>query len=557
MQPDGQTLSGVSLAANYFPGSWANGSTEPMYANYIYAYPGQSGTLTFNGLPTGTYSVYAYTFDGNFTLTVGGVSQGTQTTTYNYPTINPPPWIAGTHYALWSNVGVTAGQPMVLTVLPGLHDGYAVISGVQIAYSGTSPSITLSGLTNGTTIGGVVTLPVEVAGPSGNITVISLEDSGVPVASYLPPFQLPAPLLEFDTTELTNGVHNISAYAMVINPGTGLEDGSQIIYEGESVTNTVTVYNEISFPNWMGTFGELSNSLAVVAFSGHANAQWQLDTYGSRSGYIGSFVGTTPDGNIDVEWNLLGPNGVLHTDPSFTFNLTTVHAEGLQRVQTTKPTPPTYRITDTWPARGGWVIANQQAWQTCVGAAELDTATDGFVSIAQGLGLPVSPATSDPSSGEAYRIPFGTGNPNAPAAWAAFRAAIYNATNRNLFYLGHGDPTGIGASMSTNRFIPATEIGAILGTMPLTSAPHKYRFVYLDGCSTASGHLPEAFGIIKKQNVDSAIMQTQASARPLLRGGRRTRLLDLCTIQSLLTTLILSKTSKPSGQTDTVRMTRF
>jgi hypothetical protein len=83
--PDGKTASGVSLTASNFPGSYGNGSTEPMYEHYIYPWEGQSGTMTFSNLPASACSVYAYSFDGDFTLTVGGVSQGAQTTAYNYP----------------------------------------------------------------------------------------------------------------------------------------------------------------------------------------------------------------------------------------------------------------------------------------------------------------------------------------------------------------------------------------------------------------------------------------------------------------------------------------
>jgi hypothetical protein len=146
LEPDGRTPSGVSLTASNFPGAWGNGSTEPMYAGYIYAPIGQSGTMTFSNLPVGTCSVYVYSFDGDFTLTVGGVNYGTNTTVYDYPVTNPPPWIEWLHYALWTGVSIPAGQPpMVLTVWPGRHDNYAVISGMQIAYSvsgATPPSIT-------------------------------------------------------------------------------------------------------------------------------------------------------------------------------------------------------------------------------------------------------------------------------------------------------------------------------------------------------------------------------------------------------------------------------
>jgi hypothetical protein len=126
----------VGLSAPAFGGDWADGSTDPMYNDYIYPGHGYSGTMTVTNLPPGAYCVYAYSFDGNFALSVGANSYGTNTTAYNISggviATNPPPWIPGLHYASWTNVIVTAGQPMVLTVMPGLHDGWAVIAGLQI-----------------------------------------------------------------------------------------------------------------------------------------------------------------------------------------------------------------------------------------------------------------------------------------------------------------------------------------------------------------------------------------------------------------------------------------
>jgi hypothetical protein len=131
------TNSSAGLSANGFPGVWADGATiDPMYNDYIYPGMGYSGTMTVTNLPPGAYCVYAYSFDGNFALSVGTNSYGTNTTAYNISggkiATNPPPWVPGLHYASWTNVVVTAGQPMVLTVMPGLHDGWAVICGLQI-----------------------------------------------------------------------------------------------------------------------------------------------------------------------------------------------------------------------------------------------------------------------------------------------------------------------------------------------------------------------------------------------------------------------------------------
>lgn len=66
----------------------------------------------------------------------------------------------------------------------------------------------------------------------------------------------------------------------------------------------------------------------------------------------------------------------------------------------------------------------------------------------------------------------------------------------------HLGSTSIGASANANRFISATEIASRLFTIPAgQTSRHGYRFVFPFGCETASGTLPEAFGIIHRENV--------------------------------------------------------
>ena len=163
------------------------------------------------------------------------------------------------------------------------------------------------------------------------------------------------------------------------------------------------------------------------------------------------------------------------------------------------------------------MVVNQQAWNNLVGNDELDTMTDGFAQTAQGLSLAVRPTAP---AGTAYRLRFGASDPNGDSDWAAFRSALYTNLSRNLFYLGHGSPAGLGYNQTTtNRSILATEIAKNLATIPagLTNK-HKYRFVCIDGCSTASGTLPESFGIIHKGNVDGGYY-ADASLRPSAYAG--------------------------------------
>jgi hypothetical protein len=130
------SYSPVNVAAGGYFNAATDASYNRMLNAYIFGSQNQNLTLTFTGLPGGSYIVCAYSFDGNFSLSAGGTGYGTLTTSYTAPVglnLNPPPWLFGLDYVCWNNVAVAAGQSLVLTVMPGLHDGYPIICGVQIA----------------------------------------------------------------------------------------------------------------------------------------------------------------------------------------------------------------------------------------------------------------------------------------------------------------------------------------------------------------------------------------------------------------------------------------
>ncbi len=187
------TVTPAGLTVANAPGAWGNGSPDQMYDDYIYPFNGGNVTVTVTNLPAGQYDLLAYAYDGNFELTAGGVSLGVQTTRDNIRT-NLPGWAAGVQYARFTNVSVAVGQPLVLTVRPGL-DGYAVISGLQLSASlstntvpGTNPPAgncvavptgaiswwrgegsTLDNIrtNHGTVVGGVTTVPGKVGNGFG------------------------------------------------------------------------------------------------------------------------------------------------------------------------------------------------------------------------------------------------------------------------------------------------------------------------------------------------------------------------------------------------------
>jgi hypothetical protein len=130
---DGTTATSVGMTIQNADGAWFNGSPDPMY--YAYLYPlvfayGANITVTFTGLPSGEYDLYAYTSDGNTQVSIGGLSYGVQYTQDPSPS-SPVVWTQGRQYDKF-DITVGAGQNVVLTEMPGQMAGLAVISGFQI-----------------------------------------------------------------------------------------------------------------------------------------------------------------------------------------------------------------------------------------------------------------------------------------------------------------------------------------------------------------------------------------------------------------------------------------
>ena len=353
----------------------------------------------------------------------------------------------------------------------------------------------LYGITNGATLSGIVRIPVELANGSGTVSTMSLTENDSPVGNSVQTAPLASLALIVDTTQMANGDHQVSASAR-------WEDTNGGIWEADSPPITVTVSNEVSFENWMPQFGELGNSLLIRATSAHPDTDWYIDVYDSHYSYIGTFGGHTYDGDITVAWNLIGPDNVVHTnDNFFIFKVSTQYID--------PPSPKTFKHWEQWSGHGAWVAVAQHAWDSYHDVDLLYGELSGFIGGALGQSWPVLPSPqgqNDYGSYLAYGLTFGSGNPQGDTDWHNFRNALYDSRSRNLVYFGHGGPTGLGYdTTSTNRFISATEIGNMLHTIPIGQTnSHSFRFAFLDGCSTAKGNLPEALGMIHRENVDGS-----------------------------------------------------
>jgi hypothetical protein len=121
----------VCMSVSDAAGAWNDESADPMYKTYDYPLDGGNNVVTFSHLPEGKYDILAYSPDGNYEITVNGVSYGVKTT-HDSPLSSTPVWREGVQYAYWNEVPVAAGQSLVLTVRKG-SGNYAILCGIQIS----------------------------------------------------------------------------------------------------------------------------------------------------------------------------------------------------------------------------------------------------------------------------------------------------------------------------------------------------------------------------------------------------------------------------------------
>jgi hypothetical protein len=409
----------------------------------------------------------------------------------SYWAILPPPLQA----ELMDKLGLTSDTVTSDSVTPMGSSGSSTNSIVGTGfYRVVRDGVHLVGISNNMVLSGIVKIPVELGNASGQIVSMCISEDDSPVGNSIQcPVSNPY-FITLDTTEMTNGVHQINGSAR-------WEDTNGNDWEVDSPTFTVTTSNEITFENWMPAFGQLGNTLLIRATSAHPVTQWEIDVYGSTNNYIGSFLGDTTNGDISVVWDLVDYYGVQHTnDPFFSFTLETQYVD--------PKTPKTYKQTDPWSGPGGWAFGIQHAFDWLTDVNLLYEEMDGFYNAAKG-NFPVGPTTGP----EPFAMDFQGGNETNE--WYNFNATVLDPQGRNLVYFGHGGPTGLGYDQhNTNVSLTVNQIAAVLHTIPAgqTNA-HKFRFVFLDGCSTAKGTLPEAFGIPHKEKV-SLTDFSNASIRP-------------------------------------------
>lgn len=381
----------------------------------------------------------------------------------------------------------------------------------------------LGGITNNSTLSDYFTV---TARPEFGVKYLRLlvDGQGFPGQSaLLPPFTNTIAFEWVDSARMSNGgPYNIQVEAVyqVESPH------SEGIHHTLSQPVQVSVFNELSFPNWDDATEDEVCGFDIV--SAHPVVDWEIDVYNIYD-YIAWLEGQIPDiwpihvqtgsttnGIIQYDWNYLDDFGVWRTniwdDPYFVSFTYTEWTSGSQSSGGGGPGPldsggsaatmnPLKRQPPKWPPQGHWVVAWQDMFRHYYDANNY--LRSAFTSIKNMANLPESDVPAAPpfwqppiggTNAQTFPIRFFYNqfrtdlNPTNSDFYQStlndqrlFELMLRDSRARNLFYYGHSSPEWIASSV----------YAALLRDYGM----HRYRFVWLDGCETSEGTWPNTFNI--------------------------------------------------------------
>jgi hypothetical protein len=255
----------------------------------------------------------------------------------------------------------------------------------------------------------------------------------------------------------------------------------------------------IIFPDGWPLAGD---AMYIGAQTTHKNGSWVMDIYGQEN-YLISF-----DGPVDANGycNMAGQPG-----PGFSLSLLDQNNEQLPfqyYIVVVETFPPGGGVTAMAAASGPAtaVITNyvEKSWwgstRFAVAYQEIfpGNSSDGqyiFNFMSEVAAIAEYRYPNDPITGNQF-LPFAL---RGPEDWGQMGTDLKDLSVRNLYYFGHGSANCIGSADRQHQ-ISVADLNDWLHNAfnPLQGLNrHPYRFVFLDGCSTANGDLSPAFGIPK------------------------------------------------------------
>ncbi|MBA4149503.1 MAG: hypothetical protein H0X66_15425 [Verrucomicrobia bacterium] len=364
------------------------------------------------------------------------------------------------------------------------------------------------GITNDVILTGITNLIIEAGFTEGTLQTVTLTSDGTAVEdaeTLALPFNTPLTFI-LDTRRLQNGVHTLQARGTWMVHRTNVWESPFVEIFGQPITVNVT--NQIFYPDWVDEVGD--NLMLIKVSSAYLDFDWQVDIFGATNNYIRSFFGNSTNGPIDIAWDLVDIFGAKLTNDTMFYSDTTI-TPGVSFNSITQRNPVSIKRADNYPDQGKWVVASLDFLPH--NATGYSLWSDAMNSIAQmgEQGGGVLPTTNR-NWGEPFVIQTGPTATNTPSDWTTLLfSGLTNREVRNFYYSGHGSPDSIG---DEHGGLSSALVSLFLNNNKgSTNANHtRYRFVWLDGCQTANGTWPRAFGLGMREDVPLESYTTRPGA---------------------------------------------
>ncbi len=317
---------------------------------------------------------------------------------------------------------------------------------------------------------------------------------------------------------LTNGTYQIQLRTTLgLNEKIGDDAIHQVL---SNQTRSIAVFNQVTFPDW-NEFIQ-GDTYTFTAKTANPDTDWSINIYDAWGNYVNTGSGHTTDGQVAWTWDLTdwqsNSRDDFNSDPYFQGQITVASAGNGPNV--TKPTPPPVK---GFPDKGDRLVSFQDRWYSDAWAYPADLQTKYEDAVLEIYGGPI--LVGDTSQWQPLK--FGTNvytQAERETSFTELRAWLNDLHIRNFYYYGHGGATALGCDQHT-----ITTNGVITGgrfsyrgskttlenwQIAKISKYNRLRFVFLDGCSTAAGDLPNAFNISKQTNDIAFYENHQKHPRP-------------------------------------------